>query len=161
MTAVERALRHIEKLQRRLIKALPPQTKRENYKSRRIISAKPAKSQAKRAKKAPKRASGSSPRVVSKRRRHKRREPYNPPVTHPDFTELREAFAPPPPAYELSVTAAGARAVEPMSDAQALARGILPNGELLDDVEDETPGRISPALYRPEESKYLKKEAAS
>lgn len=117
MNAVEKALRHIEKL----INARAPKPR------------KPAKRKA-----APKkRADQQKPRVVSKRRRHKRPEPYNPPKSEPDFTALREAFAPPPPAYEISVTAEGSRALPPMTDVEALKRGILPNGELRDDWDSE------------------------
>lgn len=81
MNAVERALRHIEQLQKRLIKAMPPQTKSKKEKlapkrptkSRRLTNARPVK----------KRARKSNPRFV-------------PPVTQPDVSELEQTFAPAP-----------------------------------------------------------------
>lgn len=86
MNAVEKALRHIEQLQKRLISKLPA----------------PKRKSAKQQAKAAKGPDQQKPRVVSKRRRHTsaKREAYNPPVTHPDVSALQQTFAPPPDLFE-------------------------------------------------------------
>ncbi len=120
MSAVDRALRHIEKL-------LAKRPARPH-------SAKAAPKPRRRAPKRPEPAQRVRQALVTKTLKFD--EPYMPPRTFPDITEQLEATYAPPPGFELSITAAGVAAVAPLTDAEALKLGILPNGDVVDDWLD-------------------------
>lgn len=85
MTAVEKALRHIERLRARL----------KSSRKTGSAAAQPRRKSAKRARYSKIVIIAPEPRVVSKAARHRSRKAYNPPVTHADVSALVETFVPP------------------------------------------------------------------
>jgi len=123
LTAVERALLYIENL--RATRRQRPATAKAAPKTRR--------SPVRRAKRAPRPA----------------QDAYWPEPNPVDLVKLaaqQAVFTPPPtPPVEWSITAERTAAVNPMTDAEALAFGIRPDGETVDDwLDAPLPGWQAP-----------------
>ncbi len=112
MTAVERALRHLEKLMAR---------------------GKPAK----RKTPAKKRQPAKKARVVSRAARHTRPSAYSPPRHEPDVVELVEAFAPAPAPAPTPPAEPG-----PISPALYQPMEQVQVGDMVYSTSDQQPGRV-------------------